>query len=171
METRRPPPQSSHPTFVSSQLMKYRSLDQPFFVEMSFSQHVRCECKWVLGCGRDSPHTPGGISQGLPIRAAVCASSLADGGQGNRGPVAAQGAGPRSWSIATEKPQGQREPGSLPNWPGLGTPSPSLSWDGDARALEEALGPTGAGNGIEELKDRQTLVGGKGQREGGTGFL
>ena len=73
---------SSHPTFVSSQLMKYRSLDQPFFVEMSFSQHVRCECKWVLGCGRDSPHTPGGISQGLPIRAAVCASSLAEGGQG-----------------------------------------------------------------------------------------
>lgn len=170
MEIRRPPPQSSHPTFVSSQLMKYRSLDQPFFVEMSFSQHVRCECKWVLGCGRDSPHTPGGISQGLPIRAAVCASSLADGGQGNRGPVAAQGAGPRSWSIATEG-QGQREPGSLPSWPGLGMPSPSLSWDGDARALEEALGPTGAGNGIEELKDRQTLVGGKGQREGGTGFL
>ncbi|ELR52619.1 placenta growth factor isoform X1 [Bos indicus] len=30
---------------VTMQLMKYRSLDQPFFVEMSFSQHVRCECK------------------------------------------------------------------------------------------------------------------------------
>ncbi|MXQ91491.1 hypothetical protein E5288_WYG004630 [Bos mutus] len=29
---------------VTMQLMKYRSLDQPFFVEMSFSQHVRCEC-------------------------------------------------------------------------------------------------------------------------------
>nr|AOY34798.1 placental growth factor [Bos grunniens] len=29
---------------VTMQLMKYRSLDQPFFVEMSFCQHVRCEC-------------------------------------------------------------------------------------------------------------------------------
>ena len=154
METRRPPQQSSHPGFVSSQLMKYRALDLPFFVEMSFSQHVSCECRWVLGCCRDSPHAPGGISQGLPIRAAVCASFLVDGYQGNPRPVTAQEAGPRSWSIATEKSQGQREPGSLPNWPGLGMPSPFSSWEGDARALEEALGPTGGGNGIEELKDK-----------------
>ncbi|XP_055292859.1 placenta growth factor isoform X1 [Moschus berezovskii] len=30
---------------VTMQLVKYRALDPPFFVEMSFSQHVRCECK------------------------------------------------------------------------------------------------------------------------------
>ncbi|XP_068822315.1 placenta growth factor [Capricornis sumatraensis] len=34
---------------VTMQLMKYHSLDQPFFVEMSFSQHVRCECKPLRG--------------------------------------------------------------------------------------------------------------------------
>uniref|UniRef100_A0AAA9SM36 Placental growth factor n=1 Tax=Bos taurus TaxID=9913 RepID=A0AAA9SM36_BOVIN len=41
---------------VTMQLMKYRSLDQPFFVEMSFSQHVRCECKWQ----RQDQTVPGG---------------------------------------------------------------------------------------------------------------
>ncbi|KAB0341129.1 hypothetical protein FD754_018055, partial [Muntiacus muntjak] len=30
---------------ITMQLMKYRALDLPFFVEMSFSQHVSCECR------------------------------------------------------------------------------------------------------------------------------
>ncbi|CAN0544007.1 unnamed protein product [Rangifer tarandus platyrhynchus] len=34
---------------ITMQLMKYRALDLPFFVEMSFFQHVSCECRWVLG--------------------------------------------------------------------------------------------------------------------------
>ncbi|KAB0397464.1 hypothetical protein E2I00_019699, partial [Balaenoptera physalus] len=54
---------------VTMQLLKIRSGDRPSYVELTFSQHVRCECRWVLGCGRDSPHEPGSFSQGLPFPA------------------------------------------------------------------------------------------------------
>ncbi|XP_032962854.1 placenta growth factor isoform X2 [Rhinolophus ferrumequinum] len=38
-------PQSKHPTFLSLQLLKIRSGDRPSYVELTFSQHVRCECR------------------------------------------------------------------------------------------------------------------------------
>lgn len=76
------------------------------------------------------------VWQGQPPRAwqlqpgAARPCFLVEGDQGNRRPVAAacvspsagfaQGAGPSSWTTAAEKPQGWREPGSLPNLPGSG---------------------------------------------------
>lgn len=38
-------PQSRHPTFLSLQLLKIRSGYRPSYVELTFSQHVRCECR------------------------------------------------------------------------------------------------------------------------------
>ncbi|KAF4017653.1 hypothetical protein G4228_009233 [Cervus hanglu yarkandensis] len=42
---------------ITLQLLKYRALDLPFFVEMSFSQHISCECSH--GPGRQSQDKSG----------------------------------------------------------------------------------------------------------------
>uniref|UniRef100_A0A452TRX5 Uncharacterized protein n=1 Tax=Ursus maritimus TaxID=29073 RepID=A0A452TRX5_URSMA len=38
-------PQPRHQTLLSLKLLKIRSQDRPSYVELTFSQHIRCECR------------------------------------------------------------------------------------------------------------------------------
>uniref|UniRef100_A0A2K5J8Y4 Platelet-derived growth factor (PDGF) family profile domain-containing protein n=1 Tax=Colobus angolensis palliatus TaxID=336983 RepID=A0A2K5J8Y4_COLAP len=49
---------------VTMQLLKIRSGDRPSYVELTFSQHVRCECRHSPG--RQSPDMPGDFRTDAP---------------------------------------------------------------------------------------------------------
>uniref|UniRef100_G3RFL1 Placental growth factor n=1 Tax=Gorilla gorilla gorilla TaxID=9595 RepID=G3RFL1_GORGO len=49
---------------VTMQLLKIRSGDRPSYVELTFSQHVRCECRHSPG--RQSPDMPGDFRADAP---------------------------------------------------------------------------------------------------------
>ena len=80
-------PQSRHQTLLSLKLLKIRAEERPYYVELTFSQHIRCECRWVLRERLVGPFVLGNLS--LAAAQPSCPFPLAGGDQGSRGPVAA----------------------------------------------------------------------------------